>query len=84
MASTYRAVVDGEHIRWIDRPPIPAGEVEVRVVVVDKAADPTSASRVVREALQRLADRGGIGGITDPATWQRSERFDRPLPGRER
>lgn len=83
MASTYRAVVDGEHIRWNDRPPIRAGEVEVRVVVVDEASDPTSVTGIVRETLQRLADRGGIGGITDPAAWQRSDRLDRPLPGRD-
>ncbi len=34
-------------------------------------------------ALKRIAARGGIAGITDPAAWQREQRADRPLPGRE-
>lgn len=34
-------------------------------------------------ALDRIASRGGIAGIDDPAAWQREQRVDRPLPGRE-
>lgn len=34
-------------------------------------------------ALDRIAARGGIAGISDPAAWQREQRADRPLPGRE-
>ena len=34
-------------------------------------------------ALDRIAARGGIGGITDPVAWQREQRIDRHLPGRE-
>ena len=34
-------------------------------------------------ALERIAARGGISGITDPTPWQRDTRSDRPLPGRE-
>ncbi|MDB6137977.1 MAG: hypothetical protein JWO94_1049 [Verrucomicrobiaceae bacterium] len=34
-------------------------------------------------ALNRIAARGGIAGIEDPAIWQQEQRADRPLPGRE-
>lgn len=34
-------------------------------------------------ALDRIAARGGIAGIPDPMAWQREQRSDRPLPGRE-
>jgi thioredoxin-like negative regulator of GroEL len=34
-------------------------------------------------ALNRIAARGGIAGISDPMAWQREQRADRSLPGRE-
>jgi hypothetical protein len=34
-------------------------------------------------ALDRIAGRGGITAIPDPVAWQRQQRNDRPLPGRE-
>jgi len=34
-------------------------------------------------ALQRIAGRGGISGIPDPVAWQREQRAERNLPGRE-
>ena len=33
-------------------------------------------------ALNRIAARGGIAGISDPMAWQREIRADRELPGR--
>lgn len=33
--------------------------------------------------LQRMADRNALSHISDPASWQREIRKDRPLPGRE-
>lgn len=83
MASIYRAVVDGEHIRWIDRPPVLSGEVEVRVTLVESGAGAASRRALVLDALTRLAERGGIEGIDDAAAWQRQVRSDRPLPGRQ-
>jgi hypothetical protein len=35
-----------------------------------------------KSALSRIAARGGITSISDPAAWQREQRTDRPLPGR--
>lgn len=34
-------------------------------------------------ALNRIAARGGITGIEDATTWQRDQRTDRVLPGRD-
>lgn len=34
-------------------------------------------------ALNRIAARGGIAGIEDAAAWQREQRADRVLPGRD-
>lgn len=34
-------------------------------------------------ALDRIASRGGISGIADPVAWQREQRTERSLPGRE-
>ncbi len=84
MASTYRAVVDGDHIRWIDPPPPTEGEVEVRVTVVESETNRAARRKAVRDALEGLAARGGITGIEDPSAWQREVRSDRVLPGRER
>jgi len=36
-----------------------------------------------KEALNRIAKRGGIAGIVDPVSWQREQRADRPLAGRD-
>jgi hypothetical protein len=35
------------------------------------------------DSLRRIAARGGIKNIPDPARWQREIRQDRPLPDRE-
>jgi hypothetical protein len=34
-------------------------------------------------ALQALAEAGGLSEIPDPLRWQREQRQDRALPGRE-
>jgi hypothetical protein len=34
-------------------------------------------------ALDRIASRGGLAGIEDAASWQREQRLERPLPGRD-
>jgi hypothetical protein len=34
-------------------------------------------------AMERLVARGGIASIPDPSAWEREQRVERPLPGRE-
>ena len=35
------------------------------------------------DALSEIASKGTFAGIDDPVAWQREQRRDRPLPGRE-
>ena len=47
--------------------------------------EPPPSSRGARMAalLEEVASRGASVSIEDPVAWQRAEREDRPLPGRE-
>ena len=56
-------------------------KAEMEPVPVSESPD-VSRSRALA-ALQRIAARGGIGGIADASVWQREQRADRPLPGRD-
>lgn len=58
---------------------------KVRVTAQVEVAEDDSAAATSDgwDALSRIADRGGLADIKDPATWQRELRQDRPLPGRE-
>jgi hypothetical protein len=57
----------------------------VAVLQLAKAADLDAPVRRQRAyaALEQLARLGGIAGIADPTAWQRGQRLERPLPGRE-
>lgn len=84
MQRTYRAVLTRGRIRWIDRPPNDDEPTPVRVTLIgEKIREPVRRGEAMADALERLAARGGLTGITDPIEWQRSVRKDRPLPGRE-
>lgn len=87
IAQTYRAVLRGDHVDWIDTPPNRRGDTPVQITLIEPDAEPEEARRARRkaavEALSRLAAAGGIASIPDPAAWQREIRQDRPLPGRE-
>ncbi len=47
----------------------------------DRAGDDKRSDALA--ALNRIASRGGIAGISDAAEWQRDQRADRALPGRD-
>lgn len=88
MLPTYRAVLRGDRIEWGDDVPEQAHRkqaVSVFVTIVEKSpqTDLERGRRMV-DALQRLAARGGPLEIGDASDWQREQRQDRPLPGRER
>lgn len=61
--SSYRAVVAGDRIHWIDQPPGKAGPLEVRVTIVEGPDARAARRERVLEALEALARIGGIGGI---------------------
>jgi hypothetical protein len=84
MLRTYKAVLRGDRIEWIDAPPRGQRPVPVHVTLLeDEAASPAAVrGQQMARALQALADAGGLTGIPDPRAWQREVRRERPLPGR--
>ncbi|HEU0016188.1 MAG TPA: hypothetical protein VFQ45_21090 [Longimicrobium sp.] len=84
MQRTYRAVLNGDHLRWIDGPPVPAVETPVEITLLDEPRRTRSNGKEMARALEKLARMGGMREeIPDPLEWQREIRRDRPLPGRE-
>lgn len=57
--------------------------IEPEATAVDETPERQSRRSAGMAALNRIAARGGIAGIPDPLAWQREQRAERPLPGRE-
>lgn len=85
IAQTYRAVLRGDQVDWIDPPPHRQGETEVQITLLQPESEDERRARGRRAAaaLERLAKAGAFDEIEDPVAWQREIRKDRPLPGRE-
>ena len=84
MLRTYKAVLRGDHVEWIDDPPTPPRPVPVHITLLeDIAENPVSRGQEMARLLEAMAQAGGLSGIPDPLAWQRETRQDRPLPGRE-
>jgi hypothetical protein len=85
IAQTYRAVLRGDEVAWIDPPPHLEGETEVQITLFPPESEDARRARGLRAAaaLERLANAGAFAEIEDPVAWQREIRQDRPLPGRE-
>jgi len=86
--STITAILepDADGTLHLPLPPdAPRGKVKVTATVEAVSADTDWPERRERAlaALERIAARGGIRSIPDPVAWQREQRKDRPLPGRE-
>lgn len=88
MHPTYKAVLRGDRLEWSDEVPEQIrsqAKVAVFVTIVgDTSQVEESRGRRMADALARLAARGGPVSIDDPSAWQREQREERPLPGRER
>jgi hypothetical protein len=86
MLRTYRAILHGDHVEWLDKPPEQTQSVPVHITLLEEAPlEPArERGRVMAEALAALASRGTFAAITDPVAWQREVRHERPLPTRER
>lgn len=89
MSNTYRATLKGDHLEWNEeRPPAlpPDRPVLVSVTLLGEAqagAPDRERGRRMAEALRQLAASGGPRAPEDPLAWQREQRRERPLPGRE-
>ena len=85
MLPTYPAILCEDHLVWTGETPtgLPA-RARVHVTVLDPLTSAVSGqgSRMAA-ALELVAGRGGIAAISDPLQWEREERKERDLPGRE-
>ena len=85
MLNTYRAILDGNVIRWLDSSPTLQHPVQVHVTLLDETSSSANKVRaqIMKIALQNLARTNALGTIIDPVAWQKAERQERLLPGRE-
>lgn len=85
MLRTYKAILHGDQVEWLEQPPEKSRPVQVHITVLEEpAAELThERGRVMAEALLALAQRGTFADITDPVAWQRELRTERVLPDRE-
>ena len=83
MLSTYKAVLLGNRLEWSEKAPpdLPEGR-PVRVSVTILEAAPSQA-QAMADALERLARLNTVSSIADPVAWEREQREDRELPGRD-
>ena len=85
MLESYEATVQGTHIEWGETRPL---EVETNqpiqvTITVHNAEQPYTHGPAMAASLNRLAAMNAFSYIDDPVAWQREQREDRPLPGRE-
>ncbi len=89
MLSTYRAILKGNRLEWSDEAPDLNTEehpVAVHVTILEETAplrEQITQGQRMAAALERLAALHALADLTDPATWEREIRQDRPLPDRE-
>ena len=85
MLRTYKAILHGDQVEWLEQPPEKSRPVQVHITVLEEPAVELTRERgrVMAEALGALAQRGTFADITDPVDWQRELRVERVLPDRE-
>lgn len=87
MLATYRAVLRGDQLEWVEEAPqLPENRESVPVIVTimpELEITPDERRRRVADTLAKLAEIGAFAEIDDPVEWQREVRRDRPLPGRQ-
>ena len=81
---TYKAVLHGKRVEWLDGKPESPHSLTVRVKTPIKRWKSEAARKAaMSDALDKLSKSGAFSGIEDPVAWQREIRKDRPLPGRD-
>jgi len=84
MLRTYRAILNGDRVEWRGEEPDATGALEVRITVLESTTLNQNGQRREQRiaALRQLAERGTLSELTDADDWQRQQRRDRPLAGR--
>lgn len=84
MRDTYRAILKGDRLEWIDAAPVHLNQEQpVEVTILDEPDQTANRGKRMAEALEKLAASNAFSEISDPSEWQREIRKDRSLPGRE-
>jgi hypothetical protein len=85
MKETYEAIFTGDKVTWIGTPPPPSDRpIRARIDLHDQPELKGTDGKVLAAVCEDIARKtGGIQSIPDPVAWQREQRNDRPLPGRE-
>ena len=89
MLKTYNAILQNDHLNWVDEVPDSANirkSVKVHVTILENAESMDDNSRGVKMAkiLEQIANRGtAFTEINDPVEWQKEIRQDRSLSNRE-
>ena len=83
MKTTYPAILSGEKLTWLGERPELTEPVRV-TVDIETSIDSSAANGVeIAKLMAEISKHNPFAGIGDPVEWQRREREDRPLPGRE-
>lgn len=77
MLDTYRAVLIGDKVSWLDTPPQLPSPVEVRISLLTRTAK-ADRGAAMAAALRKIAQVRGLVELDDPIRWQRDTREDRP------
>ena len=88
MLSVLRAVIQGDHIEWQDDPGklLPEGQAKRALITILDSPEDYSTEQVRKRrilALRKLTALNPFRDVQDPVEWQRANRVDRDLPGRE-
>ena len=88
MIATYRArLKTGDHLDWLDdHPDAMMDDVPVLITLLADPAESWGADYARRcvALLAQIADScGGCSSISDPVVWQKEQRMETCLPGRE-
>ena len=85
MKRAYKAILHGDRLEWLDGAPEAEGPVPVSIIMgeEDTVSSGDNEGKSIVELFQALADLGTFADIGDPVEWQREQRKDRPLPGRD-
>ena len=82
MTKTYEAILQGDQIEWSEVRSPQTDTSQKSVTVMEEELN-TSPGEALFAILNRLAATDVYKLYGDPLEWQREQREDRPLPGRE-
>jgi hypothetical protein len=88
MLQTYKGILRGNCIEWRESAPVspnPEQPMTVLVTILDEPVIEKSSAtgQEMTSILEQLADIGAFAEISDPVVWEREQRQERSLPGRE-